>query len=152
MTILLVLLLLLWLDRHLLILLPAILHVVFGLLHQLFSALLVALQQHAIARFVVGILFQGQCWRFGIEDKGIFALFFQCGVIAIQRPVGTLDGKLLLLEPLVHLNAMRNTMTIGNDQRGTIVGFCFQEGTQCLLVVGSHRNTCHIDAAIGHCQ
>src|SRR5581483_971535 len=116
MTILLVLLLLLWLDRHLLILFPAILHIVLGLLHQRFSALLIALQQHAIARFVVGILFQRQCWCFGIEHKGIFPLFFLRRIVAIQGPVATLDSELLLLEPFVHLNAMRNTVAVGDDQ------------------------------------
>src|SRR5947209_1138770 len=116
------------------VLVPAFLYIVFGLLHQRFSTLLVALQEHAVACFVVGILLQWYCGLFRVEDQRILALISQGWIVAIQGPVAGLDRQFLLFQSLAHVNTMRDAMTVGDDERGAIVCLGFQERVKRLLV------------------
>ena len=43
-----------------------------------------------------------------------------------------------------------DAVTVGDDQRWTIIGFGFEEGLEGLLVVEAHGDACHVDVAISH--
>src|SRR6266699_2525931 len=101
--------------RELLVLVPAVLNILFGLLHQGFRARLVALQEHAIASLVIGVLLQRYTRGFGVEDERVFPLGMEGGVVAIEGPVARLHGQFLLFQALAHLNTVSDTMAVGDD-------------------------------------
>src|SRR5579884_1459883 len=141
-----------WLCCHQPVVLPAFLHILSGLVHQRFGAFLVALQQHFEARLIVGELLQRDAWIFRVKDQGVLAFVQQSRVIAIERPVAGLYGQFLLFQSLDHIDAMRDTVAVGDDERGAIIRLGIDEGAQGLLIVGSHRHARDVDVTIGHRQ
>ena len=70
-------------------------------------------------------------------------------VIADQRPVPAGHGPILLVEPLAHVDAVRDAVAVGDDQRGPVVGLRLAEGRQRLLRIGAHGDARDVDAAVG---
>ena len=73
-------------------------------------------------------------------------------IVAEQRPIPGLDGEFLLIQAIFQVVAMRDAVTIGNDERRTGIRFRFQKSLQRLAIVGSHGNARHINGSIRHGQ
>src|SRR5262245_59710808 len=69
---------------------PALLHIVFGLEHQLLCPTGIALLEHAVACLVIRILLERNARRLRVEDERLDAAFGQHGVVAVERPVARL--------------------------------------------------------------
>src|SRR2546423_15003145 len=100
-------------GSHLLILLPARLHIFFRQPHQSVSTLHVAAHEHTIARFVVSELLQRERWLSRVEDERVLPVFEQSRIVAVQGPVSCLHRQLLLVQPLTHIYTVSYTVAIG---------------------------------------
>ncbi|MBV6467451.1 MAG: hypothetical protein PGMFKBFP_02812 [Anaerolineales bacterium] len=135
---------------HLRVELPAVLDSGLRFLHQFLGAGFVAEGEHLVARLVVGVILQRDGRLFGFDGERILARQGETRVVAIDRPGARIDGELLLLQAARQVVAVRDAVTVGDDERGAVVGFGFDEGAQRLLVVEAHRHARHVDVAVGH--
>ena len=69
-------------------------------------------------------------------------------VVADERPVAARHGAVLLVEALLHVDAVRDAVAVGEDQRRAVVGLGLAEGGQGLLGIGTHRDARDVDAAV----
>src|SRR2546430_514682 len=81
----------------------------------------IALGELAIAALVVEILGERAARLLRVELERMLALGRATGVVAIERPVPGLDGELLLLHALRHVDAVGDAVGVGDHQRRTIV-------------------------------
>ena len=68
-----------------------------------------------LSAFIIGVLLQRYTRGFGVEDERVFPLGMERGVVTIEGPVARLHGQFLLFEALAHLDAVSDTMAVGND-------------------------------------
>ena len=68
-----------------------------------------------LSAFIIGVLLQRYTRGFGVEDERVFPLGMERGVVAIEGPVARLHGQFLLFGALAHLDAVSDTMAVGND-------------------------------------
>ena len=108
-----------------------------------------ALREHRVARLVVGVLLErdasaassraaaGSCpRRAGADRSGR----------AASAPT---DGRLLLLEAVHQVVAVRDAVAVGDDQRRARVGLGLAERAQRVRVVGAHRDAGDVDVPVG---
>jgi F-type H+-transporting ATPase subunit epsilon len=70
-------------------------------------------------------------------------------VEAEQRPVAAGGRQVLLLHAEAHVDAVRDAVAVGEDQRRPGPGLGLAERLQRLLRIGAHRHLGDIDVAIG---
>src|SRR5207253_1387289 len=71
-------------------------------------------------------------------------------IVAVEQPLARMHRRLLVLHRRGHVNAVRDTMAVGDDERRAVVGFGFEEGLQRVLVLCAHRDAGDIYVAVGH--
>src|SRR5687767_12702342 len=59
------------------------------------------------------------------------------------------DGAALLLQPLAHVNAVCDAVSVGDDERRSIVGFRLEECLHRLCIVRAEGDARHVDMSIG---
>ena len=67
-----------------------------------------------------------------------------------QSPVTGIHGHLLVLKLAVEIETVVDAGAVADDQRRTIVCFCFLENLQGLSVVCTEGDTAHIDILVAH--
>ena len=87
---------------------------------------------------------------FGVELKGVFALVLETGVVAEQGPQAAGNDGFALLKALAHVDAVVDTMRVGDDQRGAVVGLRLAEGFDHLVHVRAQGDFRHIHIAVAH--
>ena len=88
--------------------------------------------------------------RLAVEQEGVFALFFELGVVAPEVPVATFHGQFLFVLRFAHagFQSVGDTGRIGHDERRSGVGFCLADGLERLVVVGPHGDLRHVNVTI----
>ena len=71
-------------------------------------------------------------------------------IIAIEKPLAGLHRSLLILHGSRHVDAVRDAMAVGDNERRTVVGFGLEEGFERMLVLCAHRDAGHVDVAVSH--
>src|SRR5215471_11384727 len=111
---------------------PPTQYILFGLSEKFVSHFWIALQQHRIACFLISVVFQRDARRLGIQLKWILTLLSQTGIPSQQGQVRGQDRGLLLVQPTNHVIAVRDAVTVGNDERWSVERFGFAEGSYSL--------------------
>ena len=115
----------------------------------------IAANQHGVARFLIGVLLQGDAGRLGIEKERILAFEAKRGIVAHQWPVTAEHGLFLLVQTEDHVISVGNAMTVRDDERRPVVRFRFQERFYRVRVAGAHSHARDIDITVAdrfHCQ
>ena len=71
----------------------------------------------------------------GVENKGSLSFGGESRIVAQQCPVTGIHGHLLVLKLAVEIETVVDAGAVADDQRRTIVCFCFLENLQGLSVV-----------------
>ena len=61
-----------------------------------------------------------------------------------------MTASFLLFEALAHIDAMSDAVAVGDDDRRAVIGICFEEGAERLLIAGAHGHLRDIDITVGH--
>ena len=102
------------------------------------------LGQDAKAHLIHAVFAQGNAWCFAVKLHRLL----EARVVAVQRPVSRIHGELLLVHAFGHVDAVRDAMAVGEDDRNTGIRFGLEKGFNGLRVATAHRNLCHIDALV----
>ena len=92
--------------------------------------------------------FNVDTWVFAVEQESLSLFFYR--IVTEEGPVTRLHGIALLVESMAKVVAMGNAMAVGNDQRGSRIGFGFLYGLQCMHIIGSHGDLCHIGGPVSN--
>ena len=77
----------------------------------------------------------------GVEDKRSLSFGGESRVVTQQCPVTGIHGHLLVLKLAVEIETVVDAGAVADDQRRTIVSFCFLENLQGLSVVCAEGDT-----------
>ena len=80
----------------------------------------------------------------GVENKGSLAFGGESRVVTEQSPVTGIHCHLLVLKLAVEIETVVDAGAVADDQRRTIVSFCFLENLQCLSVVCAEGDTAQL--------
>ena len=130
---------------------PLALDVVLRCAKQFARGLRVALREHGVARLLVGILFERDARRFGVELKRVLPCKTQGRIVAHQRPVTGKHGILLLVQPETQVISVRDAVTVGDDERRAVVRLGFLKGLDGVRVATAHSypRDIHVTVADG---
>ena len=120
-------------GRHLLVDLPALGDGLLGQPVQAFGLGRVGVRQRAVAQLAVGVVGQRDARPRRVEQERVAAGRAHHRVVADQRPVPAGDRAVLLVEPVAHLDAVRDAVAVGDHQRRPVVGLGLAERLQRLL-------------------
>ena len=80
----------------------------------------------------------------GVEDKRSLSFGGESRVVTEQSPVTGIHGHLLVLKLAVEIEAVVDAGAVADDQRRTVVCFCFLENLQGLGVVCAEGDTAQL--------
>ena len=86
----------------------------------------------------------------GVEDKRGLSFGGESRVVTEQSPVTGIHGHLLVLKLAVEIETVVDAGAVADDQRRTIVCFCFLENLQGLSVVCAEGDTAHVNVLVAH--
>ena len=85
--------------------------------------------ERAVAQLPLGVIGQRHARSGRVEQERVAAGRAQHRVVADQRPVAAGHGAVLLVEPVAHLDAVRDAVAVGDDQRRPVVRLRLAERT-----------------------
>ena len=103
----------------------------------------------AVAQLVVGVVLERDRRPRRVQPERVLADRAHGRVEAEQRPVAAGGREVLLLHAVAQVEAVRDAVAVGEDQRGSRIGLRFAECEQRVLRVGAHRHLRDVDVAVG---
>ena len=113
---------------HLLVGLPALVDRLLGEPEQPLGLGRVGVRQRAEAQLAVAVVGERHPRPRRVEQERVAAGRAHHGVVADQRPVPARDRAVLLVEPVAHVDAVRDAVAVGDHQRRAVVGLGLAEG------------------------
>ena len=107
------------------------------------------LGERTVAKFVVGIGLQRNARTRRVEAERILADGAHHRVEAEQRPISAGRRQVLLLHAEAHIDAVRDAVAVGKNQRWPGIRLGLAKRLQRVLRIGTHRHLGDIDVAIG---
>ena len=92
-----------------------------------------AVRQGAIAQLAVDVVGERDARPRRVEQERVLARRARHRVVAEERPVPARDGPVLLVEPVAHLDAVRDAVAVGDDERRPVVRLRLAERLERLL-------------------
>ena len=94
-----------------------------------------------VAVFGVDVFCNRNSRLLGVEDKRSLSLGGESRVVTEQCPVTGIHSHLLVFQLAVEIEAVVDAGAVADDQRRTIVCFCFLKNLQCLSIVCAEGDT-----------
>src|SRR5437764_12589732 len=137
---------------HQLVLPPAFVDGCLRLAEQELRRVGVALLKHPVARLGVDVVLQGNLRVARNELERVLSFDGARRVEAVERPTARLDRELLLAHPQRHVNAVRDALAVGDDERRAVVRLRFEESLDRVRVTRAHCYLRYVDVAVlrGH--
>ena len=105
--------------------------------------------ERAEAQLTLPILLEREPRPRRVEQERIAAFGADHRVVAEQWPVAARDGLVLLLEPVAHLDPVRDAVAVGDQQGRPVVRLGLAERAQRLLGIGAHRDARDVHVGVG---
>ena len=125
-------------------------HFLLEVVGELLGHFRIATGELLVAVFGVDVFCNRDRRLLGVEDKRSLSFGGESRVVTEQSPVTGIHGHLLVLKLAVEIETVVDAGAVADDQRRTIVCFCFLENLQGLSIVCAEGNATDVNVLVAH--